>query len=122
MMAADVGRIIVTDNEVPVGIFTEKDVMKRVVNTDIDPRKDQHQRGDDLSDTRRARGNSYRRSFRQNVSGKISPSSRARTARKNYRHRLDAPHSQNRGRVRPGNKRNENTWRNHVRPGACHDG
>ena len=39
MASADVGRIIVTDKEVPVGIFTEKDVMKRVVNQNIDPRK-----------------------------------------------------------------------------------
>src|SRR5262250_3699067 len=38
MAAADVGRIIVTDKEVPVGIFTEKDVLKRVVNSNIDPR------------------------------------------------------------------------------------
>lgn len=39
MVAADVGRIIVTNKEVPVGIFTEKDVMKRVVNNNSDPRK-----------------------------------------------------------------------------------
>jgi CBS domain-containing protein len=39
MVAADVGRIIVTSKEVPVGIFTEKDVMKRVVNNNSDPRK-----------------------------------------------------------------------------------
>ena len=39
MASADVGRIIVTDKEVPVGIFTEKDGMKRVVNKNIDPRK-----------------------------------------------------------------------------------
>ena len=39
MVAADVGRIIVTDKEVPVGIFTEKDVLKRVVNSNIDPGK-----------------------------------------------------------------------------------
>lgn len=39
MAAADVGRVIITDKEVPVGIFTEKDVMKRVVNKNIDPRK-----------------------------------------------------------------------------------
>ena len=39
MASADVGRIIVTDMEVPVVIFTEKDVMKRVVNKNIDPRK-----------------------------------------------------------------------------------
>src|SRR5262245_60970665 len=41
MVAADVGRIIVTDKEVPVGIFTEKDVLKRVVNKNSDPRKSQ---------------------------------------------------------------------------------
>lgn len=39
MVGADVGRIIVTDKEVPVGIFTEKDVLKRVVNSNSDPRK-----------------------------------------------------------------------------------
>ena len=39
MVAADVGRIIVTNKEVPVGIFTEKDVMERVVNKNSDPRK-----------------------------------------------------------------------------------
>ncbi|MGE5817220.1 MAG: cyclic nucleotide-binding/CBS domain-containing protein [Deltaproteobacteria bacterium] len=36
MAAEDVGRIIATDNEVPVGIFTERDILRRVVNTDID--------------------------------------------------------------------------------------
>ena len=36
MVGEDVGRIIVVDNEVPVGIFTEKDVLKRVVGTKID--------------------------------------------------------------------------------------
>lgn len=36
MVAEDVGRIIVTDDDVPIGIFTEKDVLKRVVNTGID--------------------------------------------------------------------------------------
>lgn len=39
MAAEDVGRIIITDNDVPVGIFTEKDVMKRVVNANIDAKK-----------------------------------------------------------------------------------
>jgi signal-transduction protein with cAMP-binding, CBS, and nucleotidyltransferase domain len=39
MVTADVGRVIVTNREVPVGIFTEKDVMKRVVNENIDPGK-----------------------------------------------------------------------------------
>ena len=38
MVTADVGRVIVTNKEVPVGIFTEKDVMKRVINNK-DPRK-----------------------------------------------------------------------------------
>jgi CBS domain-containing protein len=38
MVAGDVGRIIITDAEIPVGIFTEKDVVKRVVNTPIDVR------------------------------------------------------------------------------------
>ena len=36
MIAEDVGRIVITDKEVPVGVFTEKDVLKRVVNTDLD--------------------------------------------------------------------------------------
>jgi len=36
MAAEDVGRIIILDNEVPVGIFTEKDVLKRVVGAEID--------------------------------------------------------------------------------------
>jgi CBS domain-containing protein len=40
MIAEDVGRIIITDDEVPVGIFTEKDVVKRVVNAGLDPRKE----------------------------------------------------------------------------------
>ena len=39
MSTEDVGRIIVTDNEVPVGIFTERDVLRRVVNSDIDAKK-----------------------------------------------------------------------------------
>jgi signal-transduction protein with cAMP-binding, CBS, and nucleotidyltransferase domain len=36
MAAEDVGRIIATDNEVPVGIFTERDILRRVINTNID--------------------------------------------------------------------------------------
>jgi len=40
MIAEDVGRIIITDDEVPVGIFTEKDVVKRVVNPGLDARKE----------------------------------------------------------------------------------
>ena len=39
MVAEDVGRIIITDDEVPVGIFTEKDVCKRVVSTKLDAKK-----------------------------------------------------------------------------------
>jgi signal-transduction protein with cAMP-binding, CBS, and nucleotidyltransferase domain len=36
MIAEDVGRIVITDKEVPVGVFTEKDVLKRVVNANLD--------------------------------------------------------------------------------------
>ena len=39
MDAEDVGRIVITDNEVPVGIFTEKDVLKRVVSAGITARQ-----------------------------------------------------------------------------------
>ena len=39
MVAQDVGRVIITDADVPVGIFTEKDVLKRVVSADLDLRK-----------------------------------------------------------------------------------
>ncbi len=39
MATQDVGRVMVTDNEVPVGIFTEKDVLRRVVTQGIDPAK-----------------------------------------------------------------------------------
>ena len=39
MAAADIGRVIITDEEVPVGIFTEKDVLARVVNSAINPKK-----------------------------------------------------------------------------------
>ena len=39
MVANDVGRIIITDDEVPVGIFTEKDVLKRVLATPVDAKK-----------------------------------------------------------------------------------
>ena len=37
MVSADVGRVIIMDAAVPVGIFTEKDVLKRVVNKPLDP-------------------------------------------------------------------------------------
>jgi CBS domain-containing protein len=36
MVVKDVGRIIIVDDEVPVGIFTEKDVLKRVLGAQID--------------------------------------------------------------------------------------
>lgn len=39
MEAEDVGRIIITDDDVPVGIFTEKDVLKRVIHAGVDARK-----------------------------------------------------------------------------------
>ena len=39
MAGEDVGRVIVTDNAVPVGIFTEKDVLRRVVTAGVDPKK-----------------------------------------------------------------------------------
>jgi len=39
MAAQDVGRIIVTDDDIPVGIFTEKDVLKRVLHGGLDARK-----------------------------------------------------------------------------------
>ena len=39
MVAEDVGRIMITDDDVPVGIFTEKDVLRRVVNANLDIRK-----------------------------------------------------------------------------------
>jgi signal-transduction protein with cAMP-binding, CBS, and nucleotidyltransferase domain len=39
MVTVDVGRIIITHQEVPVGIFTEKDVLKRVVHQNLETRK-----------------------------------------------------------------------------------
>lgn len=36
MVAEDVGRIILTDEGIPIGIFTEKDVLKRVLKAGID--------------------------------------------------------------------------------------
>ncbi|HYA28271.1 MAG TPA: CBS domain-containing protein [Acidobacteriota bacterium] len=39
MVAEDVGRIMITDKDVPVGIFTEKDILRRVINANLDPRK-----------------------------------------------------------------------------------
>jgi len=39
MVAKKVGRVIITDNGMPVGIFTEKDVLRRVMNKKSDPKK-----------------------------------------------------------------------------------
>ena len=39
MASQDVGRVVITDQEVPVGIFTEKDVLRRVVITNVDAKK-----------------------------------------------------------------------------------
>ena len=39
MVTADIGRVIITDGDVPVGMFTEKDVLKRVVGKRIDPQR-----------------------------------------------------------------------------------
>ncbi len=36
MVSADIGRIIITDEEIPVGIFTETDVVRRVVHSALD--------------------------------------------------------------------------------------
>lgn len=38
MAAKNVGRIIITDREKPVGIFTEHDVLTRVMNRNVDPK------------------------------------------------------------------------------------
>src|SRR5690349_11311127 len=38
MVAEDVGRMVVTEDDIPVGIFTEKDVLRRVINK-LDPTK-----------------------------------------------------------------------------------
>ena len=38
MVTEDVGRIVVRQNEIPIGIFTEKDVLRRVLNK-IDPQQ-----------------------------------------------------------------------------------
>lgn len=39
MVTEDVGRVLVTDNGVPVGIFTERHVLTRVANGKLDPKK-----------------------------------------------------------------------------------
>jgi CBS domain-containing protein len=38
MVSEDVGRVVITDKDVPVGIFTEKDLLRRVMNK-LDPKK-----------------------------------------------------------------------------------
>lgn len=39
LVVKNVGRVIITENQIPVGIFTEKDVLKRVMNKKLDPQK-----------------------------------------------------------------------------------
>ena len=39
MVAKNVGRAIITENEIPVGIFTERDVLKRVMNKKLEPKR-----------------------------------------------------------------------------------
>ncbi|SRR2546422_1985927 len=39
MVAKNVGRAIITENEIPVGIFTERDVLKRVMNKKLEPKE-----------------------------------------------------------------------------------
>jgi CBS domain-containing protein len=38
MAEEDVGRVILTDNAIPVGIFAERQVLKRVANNDLAPK------------------------------------------------------------------------------------
>ena len=39
MASADVGRVIVTDKDVPVGIFTERDIVRRVIHVGLEANK-----------------------------------------------------------------------------------
>jgi CBS domain-containing protein len=39
MAKKDVGRVVITENQSPVGIFTETDVLRRVVSTGLDAKK-----------------------------------------------------------------------------------
>ncbi len=39
MAAKNVGRVVITDNQAPVGFFTERDVLGRVINKKLDPKK-----------------------------------------------------------------------------------
>jgi CBS domain-containing protein len=38
MAEEDVGRVILTDNAIPVGIFAERQILKRVANNDLAPK------------------------------------------------------------------------------------
>ncbi|MBI4524517.1 MAG: CBS domain-containing protein [Deltaproteobacteria bacterium] len=39
MVEKDVGRVVIAENDVPVGIFTEHDVLTRVMNKKLDPKE-----------------------------------------------------------------------------------
>ena len=39
MVAKNIGRVIITEDQLPVGIFTEKDVLRRVMNQKLDAQK-----------------------------------------------------------------------------------
>jgi CBS domain-containing protein len=39
MAQKDVGRVIITESELPVGIFTERDVLRRVISKDMDVKR-----------------------------------------------------------------------------------
>ena len=39
MVEHNVGRVIITEDQIPVGIFTEKDILKRVMHSKLDPKK-----------------------------------------------------------------------------------
>src|SRR5215471_7697422 len=39
MVEKDVGRVLITENQLPVGIFTERDVLRRVIGKDLDVNK-----------------------------------------------------------------------------------
>ena len=110
MEAEDVGRIIVTDEDIPIGIFTEKDVLRRVVNAGIDARKSAI-RSVMTTPVRAVREETHIiEAFGKMYRGKYRHLSRARPARQDHRHRLHAAHSQYRRRARPGTERNDQRW------------
>ncbi len=39
MAAKNIGGVVITENQLPIGIFTEQDVLKRVMNKKLDPKK-----------------------------------------------------------------------------------